>query len=59
MKYKLGLIGKSLSHSFSRNYFSSKFQKESITDFSYDLIAFDEENLAEKFNEIRQSFFRD
>lgn len=56
MKYKLGLIGKSLSHSFSRNYFSSKFQKESISDFSYDLIAFDEENLAEKFNEIRQSF---
>ncbi len=56
MKYKLGLIGKSLSHSFSRNYFASKFQKDSIENFSYDLIEIKEENLADKFNEIRQSF---
>ena len=32
-----GLIGKSLSHSFSKNYFEQKFEKEGITDANYSL----------------------
>lgn len=32
-----GLIGKSLSHSFSKNYFEQKFEKEEITDANYSL----------------------
>jgi shikimate dehydrogenase len=34
---KFGLIGKTLSHSFSKNYFGDKFEKENITDAQYDL----------------------
>jgi shikimate dehydrogenase len=34
---KFGLIGKTLSHSFSKNYFGEKFEKENITDAQYDL----------------------
>ena len=32
-----GLIGYRLSHSFSKKYFSQKFEKENITDSSYDI----------------------
>ena len=32
-----GLIGKSLSHSFSAKYFTTKFEQEGITDCSFDL----------------------
>jgi len=32
---KLGLIGFPLSHSFSANYFSEKFEKESIEEYTY------------------------
>lgn len=32
-----GLIGKTLKHSFSKNYFADKFVKEKITDCRYDL----------------------
>jgi len=32
-----GLIGKSLSHSFSKQYFTSKFEKEKIEDCRFDL----------------------
>lgn len=32
-----GLIGKSLQHSFSKNYFDQKFEKENILDSSYSL----------------------
>ena len=32
---KLGLIGKSLSHSFSKKYFEEKFEKEKRKDFSF------------------------
>lgn len=32
---RFGLIGKSLSHSFSPDYFSTKFEKEGITDAEY------------------------
>jgi len=35
MVKKLGLLGKTLSHSFSKEYFSQKFEKEKILDFSY------------------------
>ena len=35
--YQLGLIGKSLSHSFSKIYFEEKFRRENITDFAYEL----------------------
>lgn len=34
---KFGLIGKSLEHSFSRDYFISIFEKEGITDAKYNL----------------------
>ena len=33
--YNLGLIGKPLKHSFSKNYFDNKFQKYKIQNFSY------------------------
>lgn len=35
--HQLGLIGYPLSHSFSKKYFSDKFEKEGITDFHYEL----------------------
>lgn len=41
--YKLGLLGKNISYSFSRNYFKTKFEKENITDVSYQ--NFDIENI--------------
>lgn len=34
--YKLGLLGKNISYSFSRNYFKTKFEKENITGVSYE-----------------------
>ena len=34
---KFGLIGLSLTHSFSKKYFEEKFQREQTTDCSYDL----------------------
>jgi shikimate dehydrogenase len=37
MKKKYGLIGYPLSHSFSKNYFNEKFEKENITDCEYEL----------------------
>ncbi|WP_282136612.1 shikimate dehydrogenase family protein [Seonamhaeicola maritimus] len=33
---KLGLLGKNISYSFSRTYFKAKFEKEQITDTSYE-----------------------
>lgn len=39
----LGLIGKSISHSFSKSYFEKKFKDESVNGFSY--TNFDLENL--------------
>lgn len=35
---QLGLIGKSLSHSFSKIYFEEKFRREQISDVSYSLL---------------------
>ena len=40
---KFGLIGKSLKHSFSKQYFEEKFRELNLNDFSYDLI--EKENL--------------
>lgn len=42
MKRQFGLIGKKLSHSFSKRYFEEKFQNESITGCSYDLFELSE-----------------
>ncbi len=36
-KYLFGLIGFPLSHSFSKKYFSAKFEKEGIEEFYYEL----------------------
>ena len=38
---KYGLIGYPLSHSFSRKYFTEKFERESIQDHEYDLFPID------------------
>lgn len=35
--HQLGLIGKTLSHSFSKTFFEEKFRREGISDYSYDL----------------------
>lgn len=35
--HRLGLIGKTLSHSFSKTFFEEKFRREGISDYSYDL----------------------
>lgn len=42
-KYKLGLIGKNISYSFSRAYFKKKFEKEQIDNVTYE--NFDVENI--------------
>lgn len=34
--HKLGLLGRNISYSFSRNYFKSKFEKEKITNITYE-----------------------
>jgi shikimate dehydrogenase len=39
--FQYGLIGKSLSHSFSAQYFNDKFEKEGITDCSFELFELD------------------
>lgn len=36
-KHKLGLIGKNISYSFSKNYFEQKFKKKNLTEYSYDI----------------------
>lgn len=56
MKNKLGLIGKSLSHSFSKSNFNTKFQNESIRNFSYELIEIEEEELENVFNHLKKEF---
>ncbi len=41
---KFGLLGKSLKHSFSPDYFNNKFQDLSFNDHSYDIIEMDDLN---------------
>lgn len=45
MKKIYGLIGRNISYSFSRDYFSEKFRKLGLTDFSYE--NFDLENMGQ------------
>ncbi|ERM83438.1 hypothetical protein P872_03400 [Rhodonellum psychrophilum GCM71 = DSM 17998] len=42
---KFGLIGFPLTHSFSKKYFTSKFEKEGLTDCQYDLFEIEHESL--------------
>lgn len=42
---KFGLIGYPLSHSFSKKYFSAKFEREGLTDCVYDLYEIDDINV--------------
>lgn len=44
---KLGLIGKNISYSFSKKYFEDKFNKEKLTDFSYEIFDLQEINEVE------------
>ena len=37
MEKKFGLIGLTVSHSFSKNYFDEKFFREGLRDYHYDL----------------------
>jgi len=39
--FHLGLIGRDLSHSFSKNYFDEKFERENIHEFDYNLFEID------------------
>ena len=47
--FKLGLIGKHISHSLSKRYFDAKFKNENIKNFQYDL--YDIDNL-KQLNEL-------
>ena len=49
---KLGLVGKKLSHSFSKKYFETKFQEEKLKNHSYDLFELDS---IEKIRELFES----
>ena len=46
---KFGLIGKTLSHSFSQSYFQKKFEAEGIQDCSYENLEFPDETSLEEF----------
>lgn len=48
---KLGLIGFPLGHSFSKNYYLSKFAQEGITNIDYDLYPMED---IDQFNELLQ-----
>ncbi|GAB3199076.1 shikimate dehydrogenase [Pontibacter aydingkolensis] len=45
---KFGLIGKKLGHSFSKRYFTAKFERESITDAQHELYELEQVNELEK-----------
>ena len=49
---KLGLIGKNISYSFSRGYFSEKFEKLGLNDYSYE--NFDLPNITELPNVLKE-----
>ncbi|MEN8799517.1 MAG: shikimate dehydrogenase [Flavobacteriaceae bacterium] len=44
-KHRYGLVGKNIAYSFSRSYFTNKFQREGLED--YDYVNFDLENIDE------------
>lgn len=45
---KLGLIGKNISYSFSKQYFEDKFKKKKLSDFSYEIFDLQEINEIEE-----------
>lgn len=49
MENKFGLIGKKLSHSFSKFFFEKKFKESGLTDFSYELWEMNELTDIKKF----------
>lgn len=50
---KLGLIGRNISYSFSKNFFEEKFQKQMLTHFSYQI--FDLQEIDEVENLLKDS----
>lgn len=53
---KLGLIGFPLGHSFSKNYYLNKFERENITTIDYDLYAIENIESFEKLYHTDKSF---
>jgi shikimate dehydrogenase len=51
MKKRLGLLGRNISYSFSKKYFTEKFEKEKLTNYSYE--NFDIQEIKE-FTTIKQ-----
>ena len=52
---KYGLIGHPLSHSFSEKYFKEKFEKENISNFSYQLFDINNINLVSELIETTEN----
>lgn len=54
---KLGLIGYPLGHSFSKNFYLTKFQKENIENVHYDLYPIEHiDEFPKLFSQVEQSF---
>ena len=52
-KHQFGLVGRNISFSFSKGYFSEKFQKLNLIDYSYE--NFDIQNIEEFRDFIKQN----
>ena len=53
MKQVYGLIGKKLGHSFSKDYFTQKFEALGLTDHEYINVELESiEDFPERFNEL-------
>ena len=52
-KHQFGLVGRNISYSFSKGYFSEKFQKLNLIDYSYE--NFDIQNIEEFRDFINQN----
>ena len=52
---KYGLIGHPLSHSFSEKYFKEKFEKENISNCSYQLLDINNINLVSELIETTEN----
>jgi len=53
MKKTIGLLGKTLAHSFSKQYFTEKFIRENINDYEYINIELDD---IQKFTELLEQY---
>lgn len=51
-----GLIGFPLSHSFSKKYFSDKFQEEAIKDAQYELFEIPQAGLIDRTNSTKPTY---